>query len=334
MSKFSTGVETLATLAKKSQGSSFSRTNFFSLDDGEEVVVRFLTDYDDVISVTQHMGAATRPRPDWLSKEANWSPSWGCVCRNTLMGDGVTKLWEVMDDAEAMPGCYVCDNVKVAGGKHDGKPDRAKPRGWALVCIRKEILGDGSDALGGPARKGQVVSYVDSTIEVVDRDGKTSEEKDIRVVNMGHKNFFSLLSGTHRRYGTLLDRDFAIKRVGEGLDTTYEIVHLDPIPNHDLRDPAIMATYPHEPLDEIVMGQAEAAYQRRFFDPTYTPPQKADAAAKGDEGAPVQEQAKASGDVDAEHLAAMAAKIQGHRHTDAPADDADSGNMVKLTEGS
>lgn len=316
MSKFATGVETLG---RKAQGPSFARTTFFGLDDGQEVVVRFLTDYDEVVTVDQHQGATARPRPDWLGADAKWSPRWGCVCRNTVMGDGVTRLWQVMDDAADMEGCYVCDNVRVTGGKQDGQLDRPKARGWALACIRNEVLGDGSEEKGGPAMQGQIVSYIDATREV-ERDGKVTQEKDIQVVNMGHMNFFSLLAGTHRRYGTLLDRDFAIKRVGEGLNTTYQIVHLDPIPGHDLRDPAIMAEYKYEDLDDIVMGRAEASYLRRYFDPTYTPPQKSDAPATS-AGAPAAEQAKPSGDVAASQLAAMAAKVQGQRPpADAPAE--------------
>lgn len=321
MSKFSTGI---ASLAQASKGTPFARTKFFQLEDGEEVIVRFLTDYNDVVNVEQHQGASARPRPDWVKKEANWPVRWGCVCRNSKMGDGTTRLWEVMDDSSDMPGCYVCDNVT----GDEGKPARAKARGWALVCLRDEVLGDGSDALGGPSMKGQIVSYRDRTRDV-ERDGKTVTEKDVQVANMSHKIFFALLEGASRRFGTLLDRDFAIARVGTGLDTTYQIVHLDPIPGHDLRKPEIADLYKVEgyDLDEIVMGRSEAAYIRRFFDPTYTPP-KDEGESSGDKGgAPAAEQAKPSGDLNQSQLDAMAAKIQGHR---APvSEDTDGG----ATEG-
>ena len=78
------------------------------------------------------------------------------------------------------------------------------------------------------------------------------------------KTFFSILNGYGSAYGTILDRDYQISRIGELLDTTYTIIPLNPITTSlngedvpfDLRNDELMARY--------LPDAAEIGYARRF----------------------------------------------------------------------
>ena len=135
-SKFAQGTDKMQNASK---GASFQRTNFFKLEDGEEEIVRFLTDANPSpqaphlvawITVQQHNSVPTRPKPDWVKEGANWPVAWGTVCRNTKAEGvkGSPPLWSLLDDDHE--GCYVCDNVRTK----DGKVPRSSGRGWAVVC--------------------------------------------------------------------------------------------------------------------------------------------------------------------------------------------------------
>ena len=52
---------------------------------------------------------------------------------------------------------------------------------------------------------------------------------EYRIIRQGLKNFWSTLVGYHARYGTICDRDYEITPRGDRLDTTYNIIPLDPV---------------------------------------------------------------------------------------------------------
>lgn len=251
--------------AQKRYAGSGDRTPYLSMSDKETVIVRFITDafvpgdatfpYNvPWITVDQHSMVPTKPAP--ANYSGTWPKSMSCVCR-------VDKVFRAKYGS-----CWVCENVK----KKDGKPNNGSPRTWALVCMREEVKGDGSDALGGAEMKGKVLGIRDKTREVkkTDAEGKETDEvevvKDIRMVNLGWKNFFASLQGMAGRYRTVLDRDFEITRKGNDTGTLYQIVALDPIDTthpesgekvrFDLRDPLFMVRYSHlydkeSPLDDV-----------------------------------------------------------------------------------
>lgn len=64
--------------------------------------------------------------------------------------------------------------------------------------------------------------------------GKTYAACEYRIIRQAHKNFWSTLVGYFNRYGTICDRDYEITRRGDRLDTTYNIIPLDPV--EELRD--------------------------------------------------------------------------------------------------
>lgn len=268
--------------AAAAASANFARTHFFKIDDKERVIIRMVTDAPEWIVVDQYQFLPTKPKPkDW---EGNWPTHMGAVSRQD----------------PALKGMFEDDCIlSMRDGK--GKAYKPSPRTWALACMREEVIGDGTKAMGGPDKKGKRVGCRDATREVTRKkdDGteETTTEKAIVVLNMGYKNFFAALDGFYREYDTVVDRDYVVIRKGTGTDTTYSLAPLDPIPGYDLRDPDIAKRYETDlTLDSVILGMADDDYYARFFDPkvNWTPKSK-----DGDSsGAPADQQGKP--DVDAE----------------------------------
>lgn len=261
MPGFKRGAEAAAEAAKAQQAG-FNRAAFFGIKDGESIVVRFLTDGDAWVVVDMHGNVPTKAKPAGYT--GNWPERMGAVCRYTKLDDGST----IADD------CYICDNMTETRKKKNSEEREQIPFGksarpWALACVREEVRNEtGTEILG----------YRDQEREVQkedDKGNKTVEKvKDVVMINMGYKNFFSALEGFFAVYHTLLDRDYRITRKGAGTDTDYDIVPLDPSTmadgrRFDLREPDLMERYtPFMPdLVAEVEQRASNAFYGRFFDP-------------------------------------------------------------------
>lgn len=289
---FRKGAEAAKEAASKSGGSAFARTHFFGIKDGERAVVRLLTDYNDWLVVSQHSMVPTRPAPADFT--GNWPASNTAVCRKDVAFTGVYA------------DCFVCDHVQIKG-----KPAKAVQRSWALAVLREEVT-----------EGGRLVGYRDQVRKVAEmRDGKPTgveiEEKAIVVINMAYNNFFNALEGYSSIYGTVLDRDYLIKRTGGGLDTQYQIVPLDPITladgrRFDLREPDLMARYqPLPDLEAIVTERSSDDYYARFFDVRLPQPTSQSAGTSNPAVAAAQAEV-ISHDVDADQLAALAQRVKGY----------------------
>jgi hypothetical protein len=243
--------------------------DYFGLkDDGDSAVVRLLTDHDDWIWVNQHSFVPTKPGPKDAEK---WPKNMTSVCRYDKAFGG------------HYADCYI-DDAKLKNSF--GKVASARPRVWALAVEREIVRGDGSEALGGPAKQGVVVGIRDKIDEVdeLGADGKPTGTKlqypRIVVINQPMKGFFSHFKALHGLYGTVVDRDFSITRSGTGTDTEYKIVPIDPIadpatgqnlikPGTPIWEKYLQAVAEREiSLEGIVADKASDEYYARFFDPT------------------------------------------------------------------
>lgn len=298
---------------KASKSGNFQRTEFFGLDDGESAIVRFITDADAWIVVNQHQNVPTRPKPEGVEK---WPERMGAVCRKDEAFEGMFE------------DCYICDCIKQGNGKK--YPNSA--RTWALACLREEVIGDGTKKLGGAAMKGKKVGYRDVIREVQKTDdkgeatGDVIKEKAVVVVNLGFKNFFSIMQGFASHYGTVLDRDYSIKRKGDGLDTTYNIVPLDPV-GLDLRDPDTLAKYDIGiDLEAVISERASDNYYDRFFDVRHPIPARD---SDKSEGAPADQQSKPQPEEEDEAaLAEMMSRVK-----DYSGDGGEANGQEKAAEG-
>lgn len=250
---------------------------------------------DEWITVDQHQNISTKAKPDDYPKDRNWPEKMGAVCRKDPAFQGV----EGFDGS-----CYICDHIV-----NPPKVKKASGRVWALACIREEVREDG-----------RLVGFRDKTREVAKTDdkgqptGETYTEKEIVVVNMGFKNFFSILQGFGGEYGTVLDRDFKIRRSGNDKDTTYSIIPMDPVPASDgnqldLRNPEHMKRY-ETTLDliEVISGRASTEFYARFFDPRVTVTESGGVQQTG--ASP--EVQKPDNDADEDKLKAIADRVKGY----------------------
>ena len=299
-------------------GGGFKTTKFFRLKDGESGVYRFLTDYVGVntpdggvtggwLPTKQHQNIETKGTPADF-KGDNWPKRMAAPCR-------YDEIWQ-----GTYPDCFICDNPKENQRK-------ATQRFWALAVVREQVL-----------ENGKIVGTKDGTRTYTRKndDGEDEEvtEKDIVVVNMAYKNFFALLDGAGSRNGTILDRDYFIRRTGATMnDTSYAILPEDKITTtvddeqvpFDLRDDALMARYLPEAAEvgyaqastnaigEILSDRTSDDFYGRFFDTRITIPTYATADPVS-VGAPEEVQPiSPSNDVSPDRLQAMKDKLTSYR---------------------
>lgn len=305
--EFRTGVEE-AEKASKSGGYG-PKTHYFSMEDKEQGYLRFITDHHEWPVIDQYSYVPTKPAPpDW---EGKWPTRMGAVSRSDK---AIKHLFE--DD-------FIAEHMR----KPDGKRYTASARTWAIACWREQVIGDGTEDLGGPEMKGKFVGWRDKLREVtkeVDGEKVTTMEKAIVIVNMGYKNFFSKLEGFARAYGTVLDRDYMVIRKGDDKDTDYQIAPMDPVPGYDLRDPEVAARYAHEiDLKKVILSLASDEFYGKFFDTRvqWTPKKKDDGEGGG---ASEAEQAKPDTEATPDRMKAMADRMKGYGAEESAAPAAES----------
>jgi len=280
---------------------SFNREKFFSLADGDSCYVRFVTDENEWITVDQYAFLPTKPAPADFS--GTWPKSMPAVSRSD----------------PAFANVYSNDYVAEFMRDEKGVPYKTTARSWAYACMREQVI-----------ENGRVSGYRDKTREVsFERDGKTVTEtiKDIVIINMGWKNFFSPLKGFARAYGTVVDRDYWIERRGSGVSTTYSIVPMDAIPGYDLRDPEVAKLYPiGQPLEDLVISRSNDEYYARFFDHRVSAPAQNNSNGAAPQAAPAPTQAgppqalpqQPTNDIDQSRLRALQDRVMGYAPPAAP----------------
>lgn len=254
---------------------------------GDTVIIRFVIDEPDWIECMQHGFVKTKAAPADKPADANWPDKIGAVCRKTRNEN----------DEPFYEDCYICEHIKNSDGKRASRGLRM----WAIAVVREEVLGTPEMAAAGqiPAeRVGQRVGLTDATIEVDEvKDekvtGKKIRRKKYVIVNYAMKNFFTQFVQFAKIYGTALDRDYLITRVGEDTDSVYQAVPMDIIQKpildaegnptgerepFDLRNPKYADAYSDHGIDlvKMVFDRMSDRYYARFFDPRVSVPWSSD----------------------------------------------------------
>jgi hypothetical protein len=296
-------------------------------------------DYDEWPSVEVHtMVPVQKEKP---ADRRTWPKTVPAICRRTKLPDSTPP------DVQATmpffpylyPDCYVCDHIR----KPDGKPISRTSRSFTLLVIREEVRGDGSPELGGETNKGKLLGYKDrmKEVAVVDSAGKPTGDvekvRDIRIVQQAYSNFFIHLEGMAGVHGTLLDRDYFIKRKGESTDTEYQIVHLDPqyvngangAVIFDLRSPEFAKrynievtpqgrVYPKElDLDEHIERQMADRYYGLYLDPRIPQPVEGSGDSSAAATPAVPQVAKPDTEATSDQMAALRDRVVGYSKTQA-----------------
>lgn len=279
---FRTGGDAAEAAEKAAREANKTRSglDYFSLEaDGDQTVLRFITDHNDWIFTAQHSFVPTKAAPKDAGEK--WPKAMGAVCRH--------------DEAFAghYTDCYICDN-KLKNSF--GKVATPQIRVWALAIERELVRGDGSEALGGPTKNGIVIGVRDKVEEVkeLNKDGKatgnTLTYPRLLIVNQPVKSFFGGLRALHGLYGTVCDRDFVVKRDGTGTETAYRISALDPMADRKPGTPAwdiyLQSIAERDVnLGKIVADKASDVYYARFFDPSFEVDKDGNVTATGATGA-------------------------------------------------
>lgn len=267
--------EEAAAEARKA-GYSDGRLPFFGVKDKQTKYIRLLTAAEGDegwFRFAQHSGVKTKPAPADMEDKSKWPTQMGGVCRN----DKQFKH-EAFDTIFATRSCYICENKLMSTwGNKVSKPSN---KTWALAVERTQVKGDGSKEMGGPAMLGKVLGFGDVTeeYEVRDEQGEGTGVMAVRprivVINQSFSNFFAPIHYLRTTTGSdERARDFAIRRVGEGKDTEYHVMPLDPTPDLTPDTPA-WKRYDDEiarreiDLGEIILRQASDEHMARWFDVT------------------------------------------------------------------
>lgn len=288
----------------------------------DRVYLRYLTDYEANpengvgawITANVHTAVPTKPKPASEDKDRTWPKAMSCVCRKS-------KIIEKATGGK----CWVCDNVK--DKYKPEKPHSNPPKTFAVAVLREPIIGDGSEEMGGPRKKGRKIGFTDVTVEVpvFDEDGEIVKEGDTVVtevvpqyviVRQAYRNYYQSLRSAATAYGTALDRDWLVVRNGDDKDTSYDNVAMDPMKieidgeqiDFDMSDPDLREVYypdmPH--LSRIITDQATMDYYNKWFIP-----QEGDDEAGGSTDA--KRPAARSSEPDADHAAKMKERLRARQ---------------------
>lgn len=193
----------------KGGGSYKGRLGFFNVKAGETITLRFLTDLDDTVTCDFYEFIQ-----DNKDKGQNFVVS--------------TDYYdEDAPDSVRDKSGNIIDWVKELGGKQvdyqtkDLVDPQPKTKTVAIAVVKKEVVSEGP--------KGRPVTSSEDLWEEVEAKGpdgnlKKYEARKYIVIRQAYKNFWQPLRDIYDEYGTICDRDYRIKRLGEKLDTSYGFV--------------------------------------------------------------------------------------------------------------
>lgn len=191
------------------------RFNYFGLEDGESIIVRFVTDEDAILTCDFYEfveavidGKATKQSfivaPDYYADDPSWQGE-----------DWVLKYGGVTEDY----------NTK------EKVPPKPKERTVAIAVEREAIPIENT---GGRPKFRYQDKLVEVTTKVRDADGKeTGEEKTLLgrnfiLIRKDAKTFWGNVVGYYGEFGTLVDRDYKLTRSGKQLATNYSCIPVGP----------------------------------------------------------------------------------------------------------
>lgn len=251
------GGEAIAAANAKPVFAGDRKIKYFSIkNDGDSVMIRFLTPINEMMVVKRHDYVPTKPAPAGMTNTAAWPTSMSVVCRKDNAFGG------------HYPSCPICDTDEFSSKYNPGKKIPATAKTWAIAVLRHVVTRpDGSKAIEDVPRE----------VQIKDGDNViTRQERSLVVVCMAGKNFWGgVMAMAGRLEGSICDRDWTIIRQGTGTDTNYVPMPGDPDPilrpgtegwESYLR---AMNTQGYD-LRKIIPDGASDEFFVRFFDKTRT----------------------------------------------------------------
>lgn len=326
---FKRGGDESVDAANAQRGGGFRRSHYFSLNDGEQAFLRYITDWADLYYVKMHQMFPTKNKP--ADYTGNWPENMSCVCRYDEIFNGFYK------------DCYPDDHPEITNKW--GKAYKATVRDWVIAILREEVIGTDEMLAAGQIeadKVGKRLGFRDATREVEipkrDKGGKVIEgevetvvEPAFVIVNMAPSNYFDGLGAMAAAYdGTICDRDYLVRAKGENKDKTYTHAPMNETPNlkpgtqkwqEKYLDPIAKINEEGGSLDieRIIADRASDEYFGRFIDPDKADTQaaKGKGDGKGKASAPVVPDSSDEG-MDPEALEKMRARVRDAGGAQAP----------------
>lgn len=278
MPQWAKGAETAEAQAKAASG---TRADFLSIKPGAQpVVLRPLSDLDEIITIDVHMGVPTKKAPKNV-KEDKWPGQMSAVCQNAAAfqltdGDGSpTGEYE-----EGYGHCYIHEHMQEVLGKFKTSVAVPRVQSWGLFVLR-EAVRDGASS--------KITGFRDVMEDFKDKEGgKVHKIPKIVVASQSWSNFWAQFAAAAYMTDTICDRDFAVARE----DNDYTIQPL-PAKGPELRPgTATWQVYLDAlalkglSVEQVILDQSSPEYYGRFFDPSWKDPEEDEAAdGAGDDAA-------------------------------------------------
>ena len=304
MPHFAKGADKAEAAAKAQSG---SRADFLAIKSGERVILRPLTDLEDLIPVDMHMGVPTKKRPKKISAE-KWPEQMSAVCRNADAfrvrdaNDQPTDVWEEDEKGRPYGDCYVHEHMQDVMGKYKKSVARTTSQTWGLFVMRREVRDENKKLKG----------YEDIMEEFKDEAGRIHPIPKIVIASQSWTNFWAPFNSAGDTYGTICDHDFAVERTDNEYTTTVgrEMVgHKPGSPSWQKYLDAMELK--GISIEKILVEQASYERYGRFFDPDYKEEENED----DDDAAAEAGDASLSDEEAAELKAKMAKSFAGTQPT-------------------
>ena len=171
------------------------RLSYFGLEDGESIVVRFLTDVDEIITCDSY---------EFVHDNQGGKKSF--LCAPSLYEDDPS--WQGEDWVVKYGG------MAKEWGNTELTPAKRKERTMAIAVEREEI------PIENPGGRPKF-RYQDKLIKHEDKDGNVYDARNFIIIQQPAKTFWTQPVGFYGEFGTLCDRDYKITRQGKQLNTAY-----------------------------------------------------------------------------------------------------------------
>jgi len=232
-----------------------------TVKEGSFVLVRPLTDIDDLITIDVHMGVPTRDAP---KNARGWPQQVSAVCQNSpvFVGhyEGATASEQGQPVYEQGYGhCYIHEHMQDVKDKSGGSVARPRPQTWGLVALREMVT-----------ENGRPVGFRDVMEDFTDAGGVTRRIPKIVVASQSYGNFWGAFAAAAAG-SPLRCFDFMVRRTGP---QDYGIAAGREIRDHQPGTPSWKAYEKALELRGLSVGsallsQSSPGYYGRFFDPRY-----------------------------------------------------------------
>jgi hypothetical protein len=263
MPNFSRGAAQAEAAAK---AASSGRADFLSIKQGERVILRPVSDLDDIIPIDIHMGVPTKKAPKGI-KEDKWPSQMSAVCRNgdafkVRNPDGtLADEYESDDQGHPYGDCYIHEHMGEVMGKYKQPVSKTKSQTWGLFAVREEVRDSGSKKL---------VGFRDVTEDWKDEAGKVHKIPKIVIASQSWSNFWAPFNSAGAMTDTICDRDFAVERVENDYIISAGRETPDHHPGTDSWQRYLDAMeLKGVSIEAVLLDQSSWKYYGRFFDPNY-----------------------------------------------------------------